>query len=381
MENISTKKCDKCKEGPATIMNRNKPLCNPCFLEIINHKFRSNLRTNCKIRHEDHVLVCISGDNSSMAMLNLFYKTFHESTTNRKLFFKLHILYIDDSLFLKEKELIIANREQRYTFLKALCAHYYFDFEIINLEYSICLPNMNSQIPQETNMEYIAKYFSIYNMVDLNGGYKKKFNQIMTQRLIFFYAITNNFAKNIFANSGQSLVSDLFSDIVSGRGNSIRDIVDYCDTHYLFNKIQILKPMKDFFTQEILLYNYINKIDIIYPSNDDVSKLDKILNSFFTGLQKQKMNTVPSVINTTEKLVKINNDNPCRFCLNLIETQCSKLVIGNINNDIMNEIYDRTDICFGCKRMFHKIKSEHFDSLVPLNLTPNDIVEDKENNK
>lgn len=380
MEGKTTKQCEKCKERKATLMNRNKPLCNQCFLAILNHKFKSNLRTNCKIRHEDHVLVCISGDNNSMAMLNLFYKSFNESITNRKLFFKLQILHIDDSLFYKEKELIISNRNQRLASLKALCTKYNFNLDAINLEHAISLSTLaqtNLSSLRETNMEYIVKYLAIYDMLNSNGGYKKKFNEIMTQNLIFYYSINNNYLKIIYSNCGQTLVSDLFSDIISGRGNSIPDSVDYCDTHYLFNKIQILKPMKDFFTKEILLYNYINKIDIIYPSNNEFSKMDMILNGFFTTLQKQKMNTVPSVINTTEKLVKLKNDNPCRFCLNLIDNQYSKLAIGNINNE--NNVFNKTDLCFGCRRMFYKLKVGTLESFIPSFANKNDdIVKDKE---
>ena len=115
-------KCEKCQKEPSKICNRDKYLCYNCFEEIISHKFRSNLRTTCKIRHEDYVLVCISGGNASMAMLNMFYKTFYETTTNRKLFFKLKILYIDDSIFNPEKEQIVKERETKRNFLTSLCS-------------------------------------------------------------------------------------------------------------------------------------------------------------------------------------------------------------------------------------------------------------------
>ena len=63
---------------------------------MVNHKFRSNLRAHCKIRHEDNLLVCISGGNCSIAMLHWFYTTFNDNTSNRKQFFKLKVLYVDD---------------------------------------------------------------------------------------------------------------------------------------------------------------------------------------------------------------------------------------------------------------------------------------------
>ena len=57
--------CEKCQKN-SKIYNKFKFLCVDCFEEIINHKFRANLRTVCKIRHEDYLLICISGGNNSM---------------------------------------------------------------------------------------------------------------------------------------------------------------------------------------------------------------------------------------------------------------------------------------------------------------------------
>ena len=75
--------CEKCKQKSKNY-NRNKFLCLDCFYEIINHKFRANLRTCCKIRHEDYVLICISGGNSSMTMLHMFWNSFTKNKSNKK---------------------------------------------------------------------------------------------------------------------------------------------------------------------------------------------------------------------------------------------------------------------------------------------------------
>ena len=104
---LDKKLCEKCQQNPSKIYNRNKFLCLNCFDNIIIHKFKSNLRTSCKIRQEDYLLVCISGGNFSMSMLELFRESFNDSNSKRKLFFKIKILYIDDSIFLKDKEKVI----------------------------------------------------------------------------------------------------------------------------------------------------------------------------------------------------------------------------------------------------------------------------------
>ena len=107
--------CEKCSENSSKIYNRNKFLCLNCFDSIIIHKFKSNLRTCCKIRQEDYLLVCISGGKYSMGMLELFHQSFNDSNSKRKLFFKIKILYIDDSILLKEKEKIIEESKKSNT--------------------------------------------------------------------------------------------------------------------------------------------------------------------------------------------------------------------------------------------------------------------------
>ena len=190
-ENKNTNKkdkniCTKCKKEKTQIVNRDKILCLNCFEEIITHKFRSNLRTNCKIRHEDFVLVCISGGNSSMCMLNLFYKTFHETTTNRKLFFKLKIVFIDDSLFLIEKDKIINERNNNKHFLKSLCEKYHFDIDIINLENIFLINDPNSNLLNEdTNMDLVKKYLNLFNKIPQKEGFKSHFVKITIKNLIF----------------------------------------------------------------------------------------------------------------------------------------------------------------------------------------------------
>ena len=101
-----------------------------CFFSIINHKFRSNLRVNCKIKHVDTVLICISGRNNSMSMLSMFnYTFFKDTTSNRKLFFKSKLLYIDDSFLYKD-----SNRKENINIIEQICKVSGFPYEIIMLE-------------------------------------------------------------------------------------------------------------------------------------------------------------------------------------------------------------------------------------------------------
>ena len=61
------------------------------------HKFKSSLRQNLKIWKDDLNLVCISGGSNSMGMLNMLYMSLFGNQSNRKMFFRVHVLYIDES--------------------------------------------------------------------------------------------------------------------------------------------------------------------------------------------------------------------------------------------------------------------------------------------
>ena len=352
--------CEKCKKK-SQIYNRNKFLCLDCFHEIINHKFRANLRTCCKIRHEDFILVCISGGNNSMTMLDMFWKSFTQNNSNKKLFFKLKVLYIDDSLFLKENNLIEEEKNKRKNFIDTLCKKYNFQYEIISLENVLDLNNENLKLDNEIKIDLIKEYLNLYNKLPNNGGFKTIFIQITIRNLILYYSLKNNFTKIFFGNNGQSLVNDSFLSIITGRGNNIRHDIDHLDNTYLNGKIQILKPCQDFFTKEIMYYYHYNKVDIIYPIiNDEKSNL--IINKFFTNLQSEKLNTVPSVINTIEKLKIFKSEFICLFCLSYYDKSNNYMEFGLDNFLNNNNCELNLKLCYGCRRIFSNIIEEDINN-------------------
>ena len=354
--------CEKCSQNPSKIYNRNKFLCLNCFNGIIIHKFKSNLRTCCKIRQEDYLLVCISGGNYSMAMLELFHQSFNDSNSSRKLFFKIKILYIDDSILLREKSKIIEERQRRKLFLEQKMKEYNFDLDIIYLEKVM---NLNDEkINLKENNEYenilIEKYLQMLDSISITGGYKTKFIQISINNLIFYYALKNKFIKIAFGNNGQGLVQQSFFNIITGYGKDIKHNIIHVDDTYLNGRILIYRPLQDFFDKEISLFNHYHKVDIIYPVYKD-DNLTKILSAFFGKLQNEKIHTVPSVINTAEKVVFYKNDKICKFCLCNLDKNKNKMEFGldaflNDENCLLN-----IELCYGCRRMFTELIQDFFN--------------------
>ena len=358
---INKKICEKCKNNPSKLYNRNKFLCLNCFNGIIIHKFKSNLRTCCKIRQEDYLLVCISGGNYSMGMLELFHRSFNDPNSNRKLFFKIKILYIDDSILLKDKEKIFKERNKRKLFIEKKLKEYNFDYDIIYLEKAMNLNNNDINLVE--NKEYenslIEKYLEMFENIPNSGGFRTKFIQISINNLIFSYALKNKFTKIVFGNNGQGLVRQSFFNIITGNGKDIKHNITHVDNSYLNGKILIYRPLQDFFDKEITYFNHYHKVDIIYPIYKD-DNLTKILSSFFGKLQNEKLGTVPSVINTAEKVILFKSEKICKFCLSYLDNNINKLEFGldaflNNENCILNK-----ELCYGCRRMFSNVIHDFF---------------------
>ena len=359
---ITDKKiCEKCKKNKSKVYNRNKFLCLDCFNEIIIHKFKSNLRTCCKIRQEDYILVCISDGNFSMGMLEMFRQSFDDSKSNRKLFFKIKILYIDDSLLLKDKEKILEERNKRKSFLNKIMTEYKFDYDIINLEKVMDLNNKDINLNQNDIYEnnLIEKYLNILESIPNIGGFKTKFIQITINNLIFFYSIKNNFLKIVFGNNGQGLVGQTFFSIITGNGKDVKHNITHTDNSYLNGKVIIYRPLQDFFNKEIMYFNHYSKVEIIYPIYKD-DNLTKILSSFIGKLQNEKLNTVPSVVNTAEKVVQYKSEKICKFCLANMDKNKNQLEFG-IDNVLNNEdCLLNKELCYGCRRIFADVIQNYY---------------------
>jgi tRNA(Ile)-lysidine synthase TilS/MesJ len=226
---------------------------------------------------------------------------------------------------------ILQQRQERFSKLKELCDKFKFELDVINLEQVMKIPKFNDllncdkenitlhaenqhgvdELIQETiekltlsdEFELMKDYQQIYNTIQKIGSFNTDFNIIMTRNLIFYYAIKNNFTKIVFANSAQALVNNIFGSIVKGRGFAIREEIGYVDNHYLHGKITILRPMRDFLEREVLLFNLIYGVDLIFSSKDklDLQKLNtrsnlpyggntiSLIDSFFS---KQQVNDI-----------------------------------------------------------------------------------------
>ena len=140
-----------------------------------------------------------------MSMLNMFnYTFFKDTTSNRKLFFKSKILYIDDSFLFKDSK-----RSENISKITEICKESGFPFDIIMLENVLKinfskllqgdiqeqdLTKENPELIRE--LELLISSFPSKILMKLdNSSFIEDFLSILKRNLIFFYALKNSFTK------------------------------------------------------------------------------------------------------------------------------------------------------------------------------------------
>ena len=141
--------------------------------------------------------------------------------------------------------------------------------------------------------------------------------------------------------------NSIFNQITKGRGFNMKEELGYIDEHFLNGQIKILNPMKDFLTNEILIYNHIYSLplfpissgfhNVLFTLNKGgIQGTNFIISSFFNALQSKMNSTINTVVGTAERLKKEpidekNVSSVCNFCLGFRDSVYNKMEIGSID--------------------------------------------------
>lgn len=125
------KLCYKCKVNKATVTNKQEVSCKDCLMFMLNHRFKNSIVRYVRIQKDFPNLVAVSGGANSMAMLNLLHNCLNGNKSMKKMFFKVHILYIDEgAIYGWTPEQHTQNRKV----IEEACESYGFDLSTVYLE-------------------------------------------------------------------------------------------------------------------------------------------------------------------------------------------------------------------------------------------------------
>lgn len=371
---------------------RGDRMCEPCFNISAIHRFKTNLRNHLKIWKDDQNLICVSGGPNSMAMLHLMYVSlFGES--QRKMFFKVHIIHIDESAVYGYDE---AKQQENLNIFIEACTKFNFDYTVLKLESVFDIEQLNpntkkyASLPEESK-EYVNH---VYESTEEN---RQKLTELLKypselcsnrEDLVFFlkkwllidFALKFNFKKLLLGCTALSVTSKVMSEIAKGRGLSLPNDVTFVDERYL-EDIKFMNPMRDYLHSEIELYNRINdvkKFDQKPLCMTDSKKgkslpgfgnMNILCQDFINALQESNAQTVHTILRTSNKLkigmVEDEDKNFCVLCYGIVDHATNILEVGShIKSvtvegvcDLMESENDTWDtefeqhLCFGCKRI------------------------------
>lgn len=140
--------------------------------------------------------------------------------------------------------------------------------------------------------------------------------------VISWFALKYNFKKLLLGTSGHKVSTQLLAQLAKGRGASISHEIAYIDDKNFGGRITFMNPMREFLHKEIALYNYLNKVEVVqqrslaqinnpFSHAPAFASADMLIEKFFDKLQDRfNVNTVPTVVKLTNKLLKTDVVNP-----------------------------------------------------------------------
>jgi cytoplasmic tRNA 2-thiolation protein 2 len=299
--------------------------CEECFNQAAITRFKTNLRTNLKIWKDDNNLICVSGGDNSMAMLHLMHVSLF-GEAQRKMFFKVHIIHIDDSAVFGWDE---QKTHENISIVVDACKKFGFNYTVLKIESVFDIKTLNPNTKkfdkdEEEKKDYVNQVF------DSSPENRERLQEILKypselcsnkEDMIFFFkkwvlldfALKFGFKKLLLGCSAVNITSKVMSEIAKGRGLSLPNDVTFVDDRYL-EDIKFMNPMRDYLKNELDIYNRMHDIKIIDQKPFSLMEMNKgknlpgygsmnlLCEDFINLLQESNEQTVHTVLRTSNKL-------------------------------------------------------------------------------
>ena len=316
--------CMKCLRSKAVVVVRlNDPLCKPCFLAYFTHKFRATIGKARVIRAGEKVLLAFSGGPSSSAMLHLVCEGLSPGAP-KKLRFEPGIAFID------EGEILKPTREERQKYIERIrdiASKTEFPFHLFNLEDiftieksaqddAICCKKLEKQESGNNSAEKLSNLFD----VTLSMTAKEDLLRTLRCQLLLATARKDGYSKVMLADCATRISIRLLSDISQGRGADLPFDTGFSDNRH--GDVTLIRPMREFATKEIALYNFFNSVETVPITtlgtmSHSHASIDRLTEEFVTGLQADFPFTVSTIFRTGDKLSAMDTSDDttnCAFC-------------------------------------------------------------------
>ncbi|XP_074646056.1 cytoplasmic tRNA 2-thiolation protein 2-A-like [Tubulanus polymorphus] len=322
--------CMKCDNKPIVIIRIDDAFCRDCFWNYCIHKFRSTFGRTHIVKHKEKVLLAYSGGHGSTALLHMVIDGLSERC-HKKIGFIPGIVYINEGATLN------LTAEEN----KAKCDEIVSVMEKSGLPYFVSsLENALNLMPDgEVDDDGLSRD---YSRMDLNAEQslrqrlaafktltaKMEFIKILRHKLILDIARRNGYNKVMTGETAMNLSIQILSNIAQGKGAHIS--IDTGFTDERDSKIMILRPMREFSSKEVAMYNHFYGMEPVTVPNLSTkatrnSSIHQLTESFVTGLQAEFPSTVSTIFRTGSKMQLTTNQrktnaDTCSLCKGPLDT-------------------------------------------------------------
>lgn len=349
--------CMKCALGPAVVVVRlNDPLCKSCFLAYFTHKFRATIGKARVIRAGENILLAFSGGLSSSAMLHLVCEGL-SGTAPKKLRFEPGLAFVDEGEVLKQS---VIEHSSYIEQIRGIVSRTEFPFHLVKLEdiFSRSVQDDTSCCKRSEKAEKLKSLFDAIPSVTE----KEDLLKTLRNQLLLAVARKEGYSKVMVADCATRLSVRLLSNVSQGRGGDLPYDTGFSDDRH--GDVIFVRPMREFMTKEIALYNFFNSVQtVVMPTLSTMShshvSIDRLTEEFVSGLQAALPFTVSTIFRTGDKLsVKEFTDEvaSCALCaiplsVNpiLLSTLTDGLSAVQFNADNKTSPQSVTECCGSCE--------------------------------
>ena len=312
--------CCKCKEKGNYNFKNGIILCASCFKAgIVEQRFKASLRkyVNIKGKNKNQFYVLLSGGCSSTCQAKVVSESLKPGPTGRKMFYDAKQIHVDESIFYYDLEDLDGKAREQKNLEKVK------DFaQDIGLELHVI------DLVDFFNKENVVLKDLISSLKDA-GSCREDFIRNFRRIAIHNFCKENSVTKLLQGDNGDSLAVSAFTSLIKGKGYEMYNEGSYLTTFMDDENILLCRPQKDITQKDMYYYNKITKIEnhVIDRTNlclgvkgkssvlPGRGNFDALIGNFLQNLQRDFNSTIPTVLATTEKLVKpVSLPEKCRVC-------------------------------------------------------------------
>jgi len=336
----SRSSCVKCSSTDVVIPHgANAALCQLCFANNVNHKFRATVAKSQLVRQGEAVLLAHSLGTSSSAMLSLVAQGLKPETARKIRFSPGAVLHIDQSSAETTLDMpSTSDVRDRVQFFHRSVTNAFAALDlprvpclVAPIEYAMTIDDnqgeqvLSVDIGLEDGVDNYLAFLQRNDVLKARkklhaflGGLKSATSklraiQLLRKKLTARVGRSKGFTCIMEGTSATRVAIDIMTDLALGRGTQIPQDVGLIDRRFQStDRLVILRPLREFTDKETSVYNNLNKVETYAPISLETkaapqSSIQRATEEFVLGLQRDFSSTVSTVWKTGEKLVGRQN--------------------------------------------------------------------------